>query len=389
MKSTPNLDKARSSEGCLLYATAKRGDLHVKNRSEVYFHEPLDYNLMALLCFISGGYRMTTHASSGASSDSSSDPKCSSSGCVVVAAHAPKILDGKSLSKAVGRTLARRVHNLAQRVGRAPGLAVILVGDNPASKTYVAAKHRFAKECGVSTFDAHVPATITAVELKDLIEKYNKDPQVDGILLQLPLPAPLDGAEFVRLIAPEKDADGLHPYNQGMLLQGGAAPRPCTPLGVMTMLDLALSSVELREETTLEEIPKASLVGKSAVVIGRSQLVGKPMGFLLLERNATVTFAHSKTKDLPAVCSAADIVVAAVGVPRLVKRDWVKSGAIVLDVGINRLPDGKLVGDVDYDDVLPNASAITPVPGGVGPMTVAMLISNTVENCARSHGVDL
>jgi methylenetetrahydrofolate dehydrogenase (NADP+)/methenyltetrahydrofolate cyclohydrolase len=157
----------------------------------------------------------------------------------------------------------------------------------------------------------------------------------------------------------------------------------------MTMLDLALSSVELREETTLEEIPKASLVGKSAVVIGRSQLVGKPMGFLLLERNATVTFAHSKTKDLPAVCSAADIVVAAVGVPRLVKRDWVKSGAIVLDVGINRLPDGKLVGDVDYDDVLPNASAITPVPGGVGPMTVAMLISNTVENCARSHGVDL
>lgn len=332
---------------------------------------------------------MTTHASSNASSDSSSGSTCSSVKGGGGAVGAAKILDGKSLSKAVGRTLARRVNALSQAVGRPPGLAVILVGDNPASKTYVAAKHRFAKECGVKTFDAHVPATISAGELKEVIEKYNTDPEVDGILLQLPLPAPLDGAEFVRLIAPEKDADGLHPYNQGMLLQGGAAPRPCTPLGVMTMLDLALSSVELREDTTLDEIPKASLVGKSAVVIGRSQLVGKPMGFLLLERNATVTFAHSKTNDLPGVCREADIVVAAVGVPRLVKRDWIKPGAIVLDVGINRLADGKLVGDVDYEDVLPNASAITPVPGGVGPMTVAMLISNTVENCARSHGVKL
>lgn len=332
---------------------------------------------------------MTTHASSNASSDSSSGSTCSSVKGGGGAVGAAKILDGKSLSKAVGRTLARRVNALSQAVGRPPGLAVILVGDNPASKTYVAAKHRFAKECGVKTFDAHVPATISAGELKEVIEKYNTDPEVDGILLQLPLPAPLDGAEFVRLIAPEKDADGLHPYNQGMLLQGGAAPRPCTPLGVMTMLDLALSSVELREDTTLDEIPKASLVGKSAVVIGRSQLVGKPMGFLLLERNATVTFAHSKTNDLPVVCRAADIVVAAVGVPRLVKREWIRPGAIVLDVGINRLADGKLVGDVDYEDVLPNASAITPVPGGVGPMTVAMLISNTVENCARSHGVKL
>jgi methylenetetrahydrofolate dehydrogenase (NADP+)/methenyltetrahydrofolate cyclohydrolase len=335
---------------------------------------------------------MTTDASSGASSDSSSLQKGSqtapsSTERAVSAAHTPKILDGKSLAKAVGRTLAQRAHVVTQRIGRAPGLAVILVGDNPASKTYVAAKHRFAKECGVQTFDAHVPAAISAMELREIIQRYNADPQVDGILLQLPLPAPLDGAAFVRLIAPEKDADGLHPYNQGMLLQGGAAPRPCTPLGVMAMLDLALSSVELSDDTTLEQIPKASLVGKSAVVVGRSQLVGKPMGFLLLERNATVTFAHSKTKDLASVCRAADIVVAAVGVPRLVKRDWIKPGAIVLDVGINRLPDGKLVGDVDYEDVLPHACAITPVPGGVGPMTVAMLISNTVENCARNHGI--
>lgn len=304
-------------------------------------------------------------------------------------APAPKILDGKTLSRAVARTVAAQVANLSSKIKRSPGLAVILVGDNPASKTYVASKHRFAKECGLETFDTHLPATTSREELAAVINSYNTNDKVDGILLQLPLPAPLDGAEFVRLIAPEKDADGLHPANQGLLLQGAPAPRPCTPLGVMTMLDLALSGVTLSETTTLADLPPASLAGKSAVVIGRSQLVGKPMGFLLLERNATVTFAHSKTKDLPAVCRAADIVVAAVGVPRLVKRDWVKPGAIVLDVGINRLPDGKLCGDVDYDDVAPVSSAITPVPGGVGPMTVAMLISNTVSNCARRNKVQI
>jgi methylenetetrahydrofolate dehydrogenase (NADP+)/methenyltetrahydrofolate cyclohydrolase len=301
----------------------------------------------------------------------------------------PKILDGKTLARAVARTITQRVEKLTHIVGRPPGLAVVLVGDNPASKTYVASKHRFAKECGIVTFDSHLPATIEPLELKAVIEGYNNDDRVDGILLQLPLPAPLNGAEFVRLIAPEKDSDGLHPTNQGLLLQGAPAPRPCTPLGVMTMLDLAFASVQLGETTTLDDIPQASLVGKSAVVIGRSQLVGKPMGFLLLERNATVTFAHSKTADLPAVCRAADIVVAAVGVPKLVKRDWVKPGAIVLDVGINRTAEGKLVGDVDYADVAPVASAITPVPGGVGPMTVAMLMFNTVDNCARRKGVKL
>jgi methylenetetrahydrofolate dehydrogenase (NADP+)/methenyltetrahydrofolate cyclohydrolase len=304
-------------------------------------------------------------------------------------AGSPKILDGKTLSRAVARTITQRVEKVRDTIGRAPGLAVILVGDNPASRTYVASKHRFAKECGLVTFDSHLPSTISAQELKAVIEGYNSDDRVDGILLQLPLPGALEGAEFVRLIAPEKDADGLHPSNQGLLLQGAAAPRPCTPLGVMTMLDLALSSTQLSDDTTLDDIPAASLVGKSAVVIGRSQLVGKPMGFLLLERNATVTFAHSKTKDLSSVCRAADIVVAAVGVPKLVKRDWVKPGAIVLDVGINRTSEGKLVGDVDYDEVAPIASAITPVPGGVGPMTVAMLMFNTVANCARRKGVKL
>lgn len=299
----------------------------------------------------------------------------------------PKILDGKTLSRAVGRTVAQEAATVTKKIGRAPGLAVILVGDNAASKTYVASKHRFAKECGLVTFDSHLPASTSPQELADVINGYNNNDLVDGILLQLPLPAPLDGSAFVRMIAPEKDADGLHPANQGLLLQGAPAPRPCTPLGVMTMLDLALSPVTLSESTTLADLPPASLAGKSAVVIGRSQLVGKPMGFLLLERNATVTFAHSKTKELPAVCRAADVLVAAVGVPRLVKRDWVKPGAIVLDVGINRLPDGTLCGDVDYNDVAPVASAITPVPGGVGPMTVAMLISNTLQNCKRRNGL--
>jgi methylenetetrahydrofolate dehydrogenase (NADP+)/methenyltetrahydrofolate cyclohydrolase len=301
--------------------------------------------------------------------------------------HPPKILDGKTLSRAVGRTVAAEAAVVTKNVGRAPGLAVILVGENPASKTYVASKHRFAKECGLVTFDTHLPASTTKEELAAVIEGYNRNELVDGILLQLPLPAPLDGAEFVRMIAPEKDADGLHPTNQGLLLQGAPAPRPCTPLGVMTMLDLALSNLTLTDTTTLSDIPTASLAGKKAVVIGRSQLVGKPMGFLLLERNATVTFAHSKTPDLPAVCREADVLVAAVGVPRLVKRNFIKPGAIVLDVGINRLPDGKLCGDVDYDDVAPLSSAITPVPGGVGPMTVAMLISNTLQNFKRTHGL--
>ncbi len=304
-------------------------------------------------------------------------------------ASSPKILDGKKLARAVATTISARVADLKSQIKRAPGLAVILVGENQASTTYVTSKHKLARECGLETFDAHLSATTTAAQLREVIQSYNDNDLVDAILLQLPLPAPLDGAEFIRLIAPEKDIDGLHPINQGLLLQGLQAPRPCTPLGVMTMLDLALSDITLSDNTVLQDLPKASLAGKSAVVIGRSQLVGKPMGFLLLERNATVTFAHSKTDDLAAVCRAADILVAAVGVPLLVNRDWIKPGAIVLDVGINRLPNGKLCGDVAYEEVAPLCAAITPVPGGVGPMTVAMLISNTVENCARRNGLIL
>lgn len=300
---------------------------------------------------------------------------------------AAKILDGKKLAKAVARTLSTTVTEYSAKLGRVPGLAVILVGEDPASKTYVASKHRFAKECGVKTFDATLPADVSATALAEVIQNFNSQGDVDGILLQLPLPKPLDGAHFTRMITPEKDADGLHPLNQGLLLQGLPAPRACTPLGVMTMLDLALSAVELTDSTTLRDIPHARLDGKRAVVIGRSQLVGKPVGVLLLERNATVTFAHSKTKDIAAVSREADIVVAAVGVPKLVKKDWIRPGAIVLDVGINRTAEGTLVGDVEYDEVASVASAITPVPGGVGPMTVAMLMSNTVENYLRRNGV--
>jgi methylenetetrahydrofolate dehydrogenase (NADP+)/methenyltetrahydrofolate cyclohydrolase len=301
----------------------------------------------------------------------------------------PLILDGKQLAQAVARTLLKTVNDWSGKCGRGPGLAVVLVGDDPASKTYVASKHRFAKECGVTTFDTTLPANVSGEQLTEVIQGYNRQADVDGILLQLPLPKPLDGSHFTRLIVPEKDADGLHPLNQGLLLQGLPAPRACTPLGVMTMIDVALGDVELTGSTTLKDIPRASLAGMKAVVIGRSQLVGKPVGVLLLERNATVTFAHSKTKDLAAVCRDADVLVAAVGVPQLVKSDWIKPGAIVLDVGINRTPDGNLVGDVAFDEVAPLCRAITPVPGGVGPMTVAMLMSNTVENYLRRNGVQL
>ncbi len=296
----------------------------------------------------------------------------------------PKLLLGKSLAHAVSLTLQRTISDKLSAIGRPPGLAVILVGDDPASKTYVASKHRFAEECGIRTFDAKVAADISAGELTEVIASFNNDEQVDGILLQLPLPKPLDGAHFTRLISPLKDADGLHPLNQGLLLQGLPAPRACTPLGVMALIDLAFSGVELNDQTTLADIAPASLAGKRAVVIGRSQLVGKPVGVLLLERNATVTFAHSKTPQIADLVRGCDIVVAAVGVPELVRGDWIKPGAVVIDVGINRLADKRLVGDVKFDEVAPLASAITPVPGGVGPMTVAMLMSNTVGNWLRT-----
>lgn len=294
--------------------------------------------------------------------------------------NSPFILDGKRLSQSVAATITAQVNALKSQHGKVPGLGVILVGENPASQTYVASKQKLAKQCGLETFDAVLPGDISQQTLLEKIDEFNADPRIDGILLQLPLPKHLEAGPCLLKILPAKDADGLHPYSQGLLMQGAPGPRSCTPLGAMTMIDCAFAG-EIPED--LLKLPKADLSGLHAVVIGRSQLVGKPMSFLLLERNATVTMAHSKTKDLPAVTREADILVAAVGVPELVKGDWIKKGAVVIDVGINRLPNGKLTGDVAYGECLEKASAITPVPGGVGPMTVAMLIANTVDNFKR------
>ncbi len=291
-----------------------------------------------------------------------------------------KILDGKWLSAQITNAVSAEVALLRARNNRAPGLGVILVGDNPASHAYVANKEKLAKKCGFETFDARLPSTASASDIASAIDRFNQNPAVDGILLQLPLPAGIDSAPLIERIDPHKDADGLTPINQGLLMRGGGKLRPCTPLGCMKLIDLAFSSINPAETSGVPEIPAANLSGMSVVVIGRSVLVGKPVSLLCLERNATVTMAHSKTRDLPAVCRSADIVIAAVGVPNLVKGDWIRDGAVVIDVGINRLPTGKLTGDVDYEAALPRCRAITPVPGGVGPMTVTMLIHNTLQS---------
>lgn len=290
-----------------------------------------------------------------------------------------KLLDGKWLSTQIAAQIAAEVSTLKSRAGRVPGLGVILVGDNPASHAYVANKEKLAAKCGFQTFDARLPVTASFQQVLDAIEKFNADPVVDGILLQLPLPKGLDSAALLDRILPDKDADGLHPLNQGLLMRGAGKLRPCTPLGSMKLIDLALSDIQ-PGIAVCPEIPEASLAGKKVVVIGRSVLVGKPVSLLCLERNATVTMAHSKTQDLAAVTREADIAIVAVGVPNLVKGSWIKEGAIVIDVGMNRLENGKLTGDVDFAEVAPRCSAITPVPGGVGPMTVTMLILNTLQS---------
>jgi methylenetetrahydrofolate dehydrogenase (NADP+)/methenyltetrahydrofolate cyclohydrolase len=291
----------------------------------------------------------------------------------------PKLLDGKWLAGIITEQIAAEVQQLKGATGRVPGLGVILVGDNPASHAYVANKEKLAHKCGFKTFDARLPATASYEQILEAIERFNADTAVDGILLQLPLPKGIDSSALLERILPDKDADGLHPLNQGILMRGEGVLRPCTPLGCMKLIDLAYSSVTPGTAGPVE-IPEASLAGKSVVVIGRSVLVGKPVSLLCLERNATVTMAHSKTADLAGVCREADIIIAAVGVPHLVKADWVKEGAIVIDVGMNRLDNKKLTGDVAFDQVAPRCRAITPVPGGVGPMTVMMLISNTLQS---------
>lgn len=268
------------------------------------------------------------------------------------------LLNGFELAKQCRAELAERV----KAMPRAPKLAVILVGDNPASAIYVRNKEKAAAEVGVESLVYRLDSA-TQEELTALIEQLNADETVDGILVQMPLPAPLNEQEILQTINPAKDVDGFHPLNLGKLLIGEPAPVACTPKGCMRLIRLA----------------KQDLTGLRAVVIGRSVIVGKPMAQLLLNANCTVTTAHSKTRDLPALCRSADIVVAAIGKPKTVKADWIKDGAIVIDVGINRLEDGKLCGDVDFDACFDKCAAITPVPKGVGPMTIAMLLENTVE----------
>jgi methylenetetrahydrofolate dehydrogenase (NADP+)/methenyltetrahydrofolate cyclohydrolase len=272
------------------------------------------------------------------------------------------IIDGKAVAARVRAEVAEGVEAYAAEVGRPPALATVLVGDDPASQIYIANKHRAAEQVGIASTDHRLPVDTTRDDLVALLAGLAADPDVSGILLQLPLPDHLDPDEMVDLIPASKDVDGLTAVSAGRLVQGRPGLRPCTPQGIVELLDAY----------------DVALEGADAVVIGRSLLVGRPVAGLLLQRHATVTMAHSRTRDLGAVCARADVLVAAVGVPRLVQGDWVKPGAAVIDVGINRLEDG-LAGDVDFDAARERAGVITPVPGGVGPMTIACLLRNTLH----------
>jgi methylenetetrahydrofolate dehydrogenase (NADP+)/methenyltetrahydrofolate cyclohydrolase len=284
-----------------------------------------------------------------------------------------RVLDGKKLAETVRNEVRQGVQAFVANHGRAPGLDVILVGDDPASAVYVRNKEKASAEVGMRGTLRVLPASTSEADLVALVQRLNQDPGVDGILVQLPLPKGIDERQVLDAVDPRKDVDGFHPVNAGMLALGRpGALAPCTPSGCMRLLALA----------------EAKLEGAHAVVVGRSNIVGKPMAQLLLAANATVTIAHSRTRDLPAVCKTADVLVVAVGRKEMVRGDWVKPGAVVIDVGMNRasLPDGKtkLYGDVAFDEAAQVASAITPVPGGVGPMTIATLLANTLEAARRT-----
>lgn len=288
-------------------------------------------------------------------------------------AQVAQILDGKALAQKIQQELKEQIPALEARIGRPPGLAVLMVGDNPASAVYVRNKERACTKVGIASFGKHFPAETSQEELEQAIAQLNQDDRVDGILVQLPLTKHLDATAALQKISPDKDADGLHPLNLGKLVRSEWGLRSCTPAGVMRLL----------EEYAIP------LQGKQAVVVGRSILVGKPLALMLLEKNATVTIAHSRTQDLASVCRQADILVAAVGKVGIITAEMVKPGAVVIDVGINRVEtnEGKsrLVGDVNFDSVAEVAKYITPVPGGVGPMTVAMLLQNTVQSYIRTN----
>ncbi len=286
-----------------------------------------------------------------------------------------KIIDGKMFAKNLRDTLTTQAAEIEQKHQIRPGLAVILVGEDPASQVYVRNKEKFAKECGFKSVTYRLEADITEAELLQLIEKLNQDETIHGILVQLPIPKHLNEERVLNAINPLKDVDGFHPVNIGQLSIGKPYLIPCTPLGSLLLLQDKLGD----------------LSGKHAVIVGRSNIVGKPMMQLLLSQNCTVTVAHSRTKDVAALCREADIVVAAVGVPKMIKGDWIKEGATVIDVGINRIEEGDkryLVGDVDFEEASKRAAYITPVPGGVGPMTIACLLRNTVTAMCLQNGIE-
>jgi len=281
-----------------------------------------------------------------------------------------KIIDGKVISAAVKEEVAREVAELKAQ-GITPGLAVIIVGDDPASRVYVNNKKKACEQLGMLSREYTMPAETTEEELLSLIKELNADPEINGILCQLPLPSHLNEELVINTIIPEKDVDAFHPHNVGKIMIGNYDFLPCTPAGIMEML----------------KYENIDITGKECVVIGRSNIVGKPMSMLLLHKNGTVTVCHSRTKNLKEVCLRADILVAAVGRANFVTADMVKEGAVVIDVGINRLENGKLCGDVNFAEVEPKASYITPVPGGVGPMTIATLMKNTLTAAKKQNGV--
>jgi methylenetetrahydrofolate dehydrogenase (NADP+)/methenyltetrahydrofolate cyclohydrolase len=284
-------------------------------------------------------------------------------------------IDGKAAGRAIRERVAAHVAAFEKSTGRAPGLATVLVGDDPASAVYVRSKNRATAESGMAGFAHNLPNTISEDELLQLVISLNADSRVDGILVQLPLPPQINAARVIETIDPAKDVDGFHPMNAGRLATGLSGMVPCTPYGCLYLLKQELGD----------------LSGLEAVIVGRSNIVGKPMAQLLLAESCTVTLAHSRTRDLPAVVRRADIVVAAVGRAEMVRGDWIKPGATVIDVGINRVPTddgkGRLVGDVAFDEAVQVAAAITPVPGGVGPMTIAMLMRNTLVAAHRRAGL--
>lgn len=281
-----------------------------------------------------------------------------------------KLIDGKAIATEIRREIAADTEKFKEENGYAPGLAVIIVGEDPASQVYVRNKHRACEEVGFYSKGYELPATTSEAELLALIDTLNNDPKIHGILVQLPLPRHLDEEKILLAIDPKKDVDAFHPYNVGRIMIGNYDFLPCTPAGVMALIERSGISVE----------------GKECVVVGRSNIVGKPQALLLLEKNGTVTVCHSRTKNLREVCRRADILVAAIGKPEFFDSSYIKEGAVVIDVGMNRRPaDGKLCGDVDFASVEPIASAITPVPGGVGPMTITMLLKNTFT-AAKKQG---